>query len=431
MDARTDLFSFGVVLYREMSTSTSPFRGESIGVIFKAILDGTPTSAVRLNPDLPAELERIIAKCLEKDRNLRYQHASDLRSDLRRLSGIRNRAGSLPQSLWGAPTFQRAVGTGGLAVALSKPAWPRWKGWAAAVGGFGLILIAWLIYFCLRPLPPPKVSGYISVTHSGTQKDLVGTDGVRLYFNEYAPASLDIAQVSVNGGEVARVPVPTPGMGLFAVSPDGAALLVAPAFNKRLPILSVRRARVVVGAYEVGPLWAVSVLGGSARRLGEGRAAAWSPDGKMIVYANGHDLFLTKSDGTELHKLVSAPGRTFAPAWSPDGMAIRFQRRGLYDYSKLALAGFDQRDGPASPVSRLALSSRRMLRQMDRRREIFLIFQSRGNIWALAEQGNLFGKANGQPVQLTSGPMTFSAPLPSKDGKKLFVVGAHWRGERL
>ncbi len=84
LDARTDLFSFGVVLY-EIATGRLPFRGESSGVIFKTIRDGTPTSALRLNPDLPPKLEDIINKCLEKDRNMRYQHAADLRADLQRL----------------------------------------------------------------------------------------------------------------------------------------------------------------------------------------------------------------------------------------------------------------------------------------------------------------------------------------------------------
>src|SRR5207249_8578609 len=84
LDVRTDLFSFGAVLY-EMATGQVPFRGESSGVVFEAIMNRAPVAPVRLNPELPTKLEDIISKSMEKDREMRYQHASDIRTDLKRL----------------------------------------------------------------------------------------------------------------------------------------------------------------------------------------------------------------------------------------------------------------------------------------------------------------------------------------------------------
>ena len=112
LDARTDLFSFGAVLY-EMSTGALPFRGESTGVIFKAILDRTPTPAVRLNPDVPPDLDRVMSRALEKDRELRYQHASDMRAELQRLkrdsdSGRSSAASSGTVTLAEVPAFRVA-----------------------------------------------------------------------------------------------------------------------------------------------------------------------------------------------------------------------------------------------------------------------------------------------------------------------------------
>ena len=418
LDARSDLFSFGAVLY-EMAAGSMPFEGSSSGEICGAILHQNPRPASHFNPQLPPQVEAIIGKALEKDRNLRYQSAAEMRADLQRLKRDTDSGRSAATLSAGSAEFSAAAAADSLRreTTIAQTGRPKWKNWAFAGGGLGLLVIASLIYLESRPLPHPKVSGYVPVTHDGHRKGLAGTDGSRIFFNEH-PASVSvIAQVSSSGGEVAHVLVPAPTMSLLAVSADGATLLVADEVGQT--------------AFH-GPLWGVPVLGGSPRRLGEaaGQAAAWSPDGQRMVYADGHDLFLAKSDGSEPSKLVSAPEQAYSPAWSPDGTVIRFN---------VGAVGASTPTGALYQVSVNGTNLHPLVPDWHTPPEEccgqwtpdgrYFVFQSQGNIWALAEKRNILGNTNGQPVQLTSGPLSFSSPLPSKDGKKLFVVGALARGE--
>src|SRR5262245_26812291 len=182
---------------------------------------------------------------------------------------------------------------------------------------------AGFLFFFLRPPLPPKVLGYVPVTRDGLPKirgsmgsywiSSLVSDGSRVYFNELTGGRTGIAQVSSTGGETVAIPVPFNTGIVWDVSPSRSELLVA-------------------GYYALedeAPLWALPVLGGAPRRLGNllGHSGAWSFDGQQVVYANGSSLYLAKSDGTEYRKLATVSGKPYWPRWSPDGSRIRFTVR--------------------------------------------------------------------------------------------------------
>jgi len=193
LDARTDLFSLGAVLY-EMATGTLAFRGDTTAALFNAILNNAPTPPLRLNPDLPGELERIAYKALEKDRDVRYQSASELRADLKRLK---------------RDTTSGKMTAASVPAAVRKSRWPRITAVATAII-VGAGALAWLH----SPVPPPKIDATTQITHDGIPKVSVLTDGSRLYITETSGGSQLLVQASSAGGQTSAIPSPFTNVGL-------------------------------------------------------------------------------------------------------------------------------------------------------------------------------------------------------------------------
>ena len=331
LDGRSDIFSLGAVLY-EMSTGKLAFAGKTSAVVFKAIMDETPASPIHLNAVIPAKLEEIIMKALEKDPDMRYQTASEIRSDLKRLKRDTNSGRAQPEAAALVPVMEQGSSPhirlqkqpSSSSVLLAEA--QRHKALTIAGTLLALVLLGTAavgIYSLVRTntvtIDPRKIT-VEPVTDHHQVIDAVGIavspDGKWLAYSkrEGGERSLRVRQIAT-GSEISVVHLQSGTFRGMTFSPDGSRVLYSQAdpANGNTPILH-----------------AVPSLGGPSRRLLEdvAGAVAFSPDGKRIAYrrslaSRGEDqLLIANADGSGEHVILSrkwvggGPGLASDPSWS-------------------------------------------------------------------------------------------------------------------
>ena len=270
LDARTDLFSFGVVLY-EMATGALPFQGETSGVISDAIMNRPFLTPVRLNPNVPAKLEDIINKALEKDRDLRYRSAADMQTDLKRLRRDTD-SGRISASSSGnrpAPDLapEHASGSGS-AISAQPTSSLANKKWMVAAIGAGIVALAFAAYhFAAGSKTPSEPAKITQISHwdkpMGSAK--ISPDGHTVAFSSPVGGISQVFVMLTSGGEPLQLTNDEADKIVSSFSPDGTEVYY----------------RRVFGRDET---WSVPTLGGNPRRVVMGYSLAPSPDGAFLYY---------------------------------------------------------------------------------------------------------------------------------------------------
>jgi serine/threonine protein kinase len=324
LDGRTDLFSFGVVLY-EMATALPPFRGESPGVIFDAILNRTPVDPLRLNPDLPPRLEDIITKALEKDRNLRYQSAAEMQTDLQRLKRDTDSSSRVPVDSETAlvPEVEAQSAQMATSSANAGRKQRKWKLFGAVIAALSLLIaVSSGIYSMLRrpPVIPFQTFTITQITNSGKYiAAAISPDGKYLLsaVEENGRQSLWLRNIPTNSDTKVIAPADASYQSL-TFSSDGNYIYFLKAASNTGEISDLLRAPVLGGFPQV-----------AVRNDDSG--ASFSPDGARMAFVRGSDpepgkfsLLTSNLDGTDEKVITTGPSSYWSSrvAWSPDGSQI-------------------------------------------------------------------------------------------------------------
>jgi len=335
LDARTDLFSFGVVLY-EMATGTLPFRGDTSGVVTEAILNQTPVAPVRLNPEVPARLEDIINKALEKDRDLRYQSAAEMRADLKRLrrdSGSGRISASRSATAAEQPTSSAAAqpSSGSVSV-VAEPPRKKYVVWGTVAA---VVLIAGAIaaYFWPHASVPsgPARIVQISQWNKPMYGAMLAPDGHAVTF--VSPVK-DVAQVFLmltSGGEPLQLTNDAGDKVLTSFSADGRQIYY----------------RKTLGRDEI---WAVPALGGTPAQVAAASLLVPSPDGASLFYEKTYSPGIYRADKTGLNEqlVYETAGQYF------DSLLV-------FPGGNELLGGGVQRGSPNFHLFRISLGSHQMV----------------------------------------------------------------------
>jgi Tol biopolymer transport system component len=386
LDARTDLFSLGVVLY-EMATGRPAFTGTTSAVIFDAILHKAPTAPVRLNPDVPDELERIINKCLEKDRDLRYQSASELRADLKRLkrdSGSAREVVSSEKAAVGGRERRR---------------------WWVAVPLLGAAIAIWFAYSRPTSPPPAPIQVVPLTTYEGIEDaPTFSPDGSQFAFlwdggTRGQQTDIYVRQVDSRGEPVRLTSSPEPEFSPVW-SPDNQSIAFS-RFDEESKVAS---------------LWLIPPIGGSETPLGrwetEGRLTIdWSPDAQSLAVGGRPGIAILSLATREWQSLTPPDSWGHWPAFSPDGRQVAFLRSLMFRIAA---------DGPLNDVYVISVEGGEPRRLTSR-----AIFQ--GVAWveegtavvASSDEGLWRIPVNGEPESQLPFALNARSPAISRTGRRL------------